>query len=74
LAREYIPLKQSLITASVRAITQSGVVQRYQELTGTGFPLNFSSSFINRGQRQVYWDIVSPTLKFQGLGSVASSR
>jgi hypothetical protein len=30
-------------------------------------PLNFSTSLIDRGRRQVYWDIVSPVLKFQGL-------
>ena len=63
----YVPITQALVTNSVDNIVNSKVIGLFQEETGAGFPLNFSTSFIDNGQRQVYWDIVSPKLKFQGL-------
>jgi hypothetical protein len=42
-------------------------LKRYHQETGTEFPLVISSSFVNKGRRQVFWDIVSPSLKFEGM-------
>jgi len=63
----YIPIPESLVTGTVATIINSGVIELFCSETSAGFPLNFSTSLIDRGKRQVYWDIVSPALKFQGL-------
>ena len=75
LVEEYTPISKMVITETVRAIVNSQVIDLFQGEAQVGFPLNFSTSFIDRGKRQVFWDIVSPSLKFQGMtysGKLAS--
>jgi hypothetical protein len=71
-SQSYVPLPEALLRDTVERIIQSGVIGRYSELSGARFPLNFSTSLVNRGTKQVFWDIVSPSLKFEGLHSPAS--
>lgn len=66
-AEHYVPISQRVITNTISAIVDSGIINRFFTSTGVGCPLNFSTSLIDRGTKQVYWDIVSPALKFQGL-------
>jgi hypothetical protein len=66
-AQHYVPVSETLLTNTVSAIVRSGIINLFSSSTGIGFPLNFSTSLIDGGRRQVYWDIVSPALKFQGL-------
>ena len=66
-AQHYVPAAETLLTNTVSAIVDSGIINLFSSSTGIGFPLNFSTSLIDRGRRQVYWDIVSPALKFEGL-------
>jgi hypothetical protein len=66
-AERYVPIPEDLLTETVAAIVNSHVIEFFRAETNVGFPLNFSTSLIDRGKRQVYWDIVSPALKFQGL-------
>jgi hypothetical protein len=66
-AQQYVPISEILITNTISAIVDSGIIDLFSSSTGIGFPLNFSTSLIDRGRRQVYWDIVSPALKFEGL-------
>lgn len=63
-----------LVIDTILAILSSGVIGRFLSATGVGYPLNFSTSFINRGDRQVYWDIVSPFLKYPKLSNRFFSR
>jgi hypothetical protein len=66
-AQHYVPVAETLLTSTVSAIVDSGIINLFSSSTGVGFPLNFSTSLIDNGRRQVFWDIVSPALKFQGL-------
>ena len=68
-AQAYQPVPENLLRDTLSEIAESRVVERYTAMTGVGFPLVVSTSLVNRGSRQVYWDIVSPTLKFEGLTS-----
>ena len=63
---EYAPIPKTIIVETVAAILNSRVIDSFRSEAQVGFPLNFSTSFIHRGERQVFWDIVSPSLKFQG--------
>jgi hypothetical protein len=63
----YQPVPEKLLRDTVTKIVDSPVLSRYAKMTGAGFPLNFSTSLVNKGSKQVFWDIVSPALKFQGL-------
>lgn len=63
----YQPVSPKLLTDTVAKIIESGIFSKYKNLTGFGFPLVFSTSLVNRGEKQVFWDIVSPSLKFEGL-------
>jgi hypothetical protein len=63
----YIPVSEAIGGSTIAEIVNSDVIKLFQCETGVGFPLNFSTSQIDEGRRQVYWDIVSPGLKFQGL-------
>jgi len=63
----YQPISETLVMDTVRAVLRSGVIARYSDATGARFPLVFATSLVNRGTRQVYWDIVSPLLKFESL-------
>ena len=65
-AKTYAPISQAVVINTVGAIVNSNVIGIFQRETGADFPLNFSTSFVENG-RQVYWDIVSPKLKFRGL-------
>ena len=65
--QEYRPVPRSLLIESITAIVESRFIQRFDELTGVGLPLNISTSYVNRGKRQVFWDATGPSLKFQGL-------
>jgi hypothetical protein len=65
--QSYRPVPQDLLIDTVTRIIRSGVIERYLELSGARFPINFSTSLVNRGSKQVFWDIVSPSLKFEGL-------
>jgi hypothetical protein len=66
-SQSYQPVSQDLLRDTVAQIVTSKVLDRYSSLVGVGFPLVFSTSLVNRGSKQVYWDIVSPGLKFEGL-------
>jgi hypothetical protein len=63
----YAPIPQGLLSETVAAIVNSHVIELFRNETNVGFPINLSTSLIEGGKRQVYWDIVSPALKFQGL-------
>ncbi|HEV2454890.1 MAG TPA: hypothetical protein VGY98_11550, partial [Verrucomicrobiae bacterium] len=63
----YEPIAERALSDTVQKIVQSGTIKAFSDATGAHFPYVFSTSFINKGQRQVFWDIVSPTLKYQGL-------
>jgi hypothetical protein len=63
----YIPISKTLIRRTMEAILSSDIVNLFRKETGVGFPVNLSTSLVNLGKRQIYWDIVSPALKFQGL-------
>jgi hypothetical protein len=63
----YQPVSQNVLRDSVNKVLGSGIIGEYFARTGVGFPLVFSTSFVNRGDKQVFWDIVSPALKFEGL-------
>lgn len=73
----YQPIARRCIASTIGAIMSSDIISVFRRSTGVGYPLNFCSSFVNPGNRQVYWDIVSPTLKYGGLrhafGAVAHS-
>lgn len=71
--QRYVPLPEAVLRDTVEKIIKSGVIARYSELSGAKFPLNFSTSLVNKGSRQVFWDIVSPALKFEGLNSLRQS-
>jgi hypothetical protein len=66
-AQHYVPVPRALLANTVSAIIDSGITNLFSRSTGIGFPLNFSTSLIDKGRRQIYWDIVSPSLKFRGL-------
>jgi hypothetical protein len=66
-SQDYKPVPLELLTDTVNKIISSGVIDRYLSLTGVTFPLVFSVSMVNRGTKQVFWDIVSPALKFEGM-------
>lgn|GEM_PF-3545632 len=68
--QNYQPLPESLLHDTVAKVMKSHILARYSELSGAKFPINISTSVINRGGRQVFWDIVSPALKFEGLNSL----
>ena len=65
--QNYQPLSESFLRDTVTKIVESRVISRYLASTGARFPLVFSTSLVNRGNKQVFWDIVSPALKFEGL-------
>jgi arsenate reductase-like glutaredoxin family protein len=65
--RAYLPVPQPLIVDSVRALTRSRFLDRFRTETDVGFPINVSSSFVDDGRRQIFWDATAPSLKFEGL-------
>jgi len=65
--QNYQPVSVGLLRETVKTIIKSNVLARYSELSGAKFPINFSTSQVNRGGKLVFWDIVSPSLKFEGL-------
>jgi hypothetical protein len=73
-SQSYLPVSKDLIQNTVSEIIGSGVIGRYLTSTEADFPLVFSSSLVNRGEKQVFWDIVSPKLKFEGLAGVSKPR
>lgn len=64
----YRPIPETLVQDTIRRIIESRVIERYCAETGAQFPLVISTSLVNRGSKQVFWDIVSPALKFERLG------
>jgi hypothetical protein len=68
--QNYQPVSQALVRDTVTKIIKSGVLGRYLELSGAKYPINFSTSQVNRGSKLVFWDIVSPSVKFEGLSSL----
>jgi hypothetical protein len=66
-SRNYRPVSEKLLRDTVTKIVRSRVIDLYFDSTGARFPLVFATSLVNRGNKQVFWDIVSPTLKFEGL-------
>jgi len=67
--QNYQPVSESLLRDTITKIVKSRIISRFSELTGAKFPMNFSTSLVNRGSKQVFWDIVSPALKFEGLNN-----
>jgi hypothetical protein len=65
----YQPISKNLVRDTITQVLSSKVIERFKTLTGVGYPLVFSTSLVNRGQKQVFWDIVSPALKYQGLST-----
>jgi hypothetical protein len=65
--KEYQPIPRELVHRTIKAIVRSSAIDAFRQNTGVWFPLNFATSFVGTGDRQVYWDIVSPELKFAGL-------
>lgn len=63
----YQPISEAVLKDTIKKIVESNIIDAYASLTAAKFPFVFSISFVNKGQRQVFWDIVSPTLKYQGL-------
>ncbi len=63
----YEPVSEGLLRETVKTIIKSNILDRYSELSGAKYPINFSTSQVNRGSKLVFWDIVSPSLKFEGL-------
>jgi len=66
-SHSYEPISEDFLRSTTQKIVQSGIIKAYSNATGAHFPFVFSTSFVNKSQRQVFWDIVSPTLKYQGL-------
>jgi hypothetical protein len=66
-SRIYKPISEAILRDTIKKIVESNIINAYASLTAAKFPFVFSTSFVNKGQRQVFWDIVSPTLKYQGL-------
>jgi hypothetical protein len=71
-ADAYKPVPKDILAETVNKVTTSGVINRYLASTNASFPLVFSTSFVNLGKQQVYWDIVSPSLKYAGLKKIKS--
>jgi hypothetical protein len=67
----YEPVRLDLVRGAIKRIIEANVISRYVELSGAKFPINFSASQVNRGRKLVFWDIVSPSLKYEGLSSEA---
>jgi len=63
----YRPVAECVVKDTVRRAIDSDVISVYRQQTGVGFPLVISTSFVDRGTRQIFWDIVSPALKFESL-------
>jgi hypothetical protein len=68
-ATQYTPIDLSLLKTTISAVMESGLISKYNRLTGSGFPINISTSRVNLGAMQVFWDVVSPSLKYQGLSA-----
>jgi hypothetical protein len=66
-SHRYHPISEESLRGTIKQIVDSEVIKAYSTLTGARFPFVFSTSFVNKGQKQIFWDIVSPALKFQGL-------
>lgn len=64
---EYQPISREVVHRTIKAIVRSNAIDAFRQNTGVWFPLNFATSFVGTGARQVYWDIVSPQLKFADL-------
>jgi hypothetical protein len=71
--RTYCPIDVQLLRKIISSVISSGVIERFRAWTGVGFPLNFSSSFV-AGGRHLYWDIVSPALKYDATHQTDESR
>ncbi len=71
----YQPISRNLIKQTLIAIVSSGFIQRFTELAGVGFPINISTSYVEHGRRQIFWDAIAPSLKFEGLiSSIKAAR
>jgi hypothetical protein len=66
-SEEYKPIAKSVIENTIQSVADSDVITTFRGETGVAFPLVISSSFVDRGTRQIFWDIVSPALKFENL-------
>jgi hypothetical protein len=73
-SQSYQPVAEDFLRGTISTIVNSGVIGSYVNLTNAKFPLVFSTSLVNKGEKQVFWDIVSPTLKFEGLNRVRSTK
>ncbi|HEX7859110.1 MAG TPA: hypothetical protein VF773_02155 [Verrucomicrobiae bacterium] len=61
----YQPIPTALLEKTVTQLSVSRVLERFRESTRANYPMVVASSFVENGNRQVFWDIVSPTLKYQ---------
>lgn len=66
---EYSPVPRELLKKTLIRIAESGAIERFIRATNVGFPLVVSTSLVNRGAKQVFWDIVSPVLKYAEITS-----
>jgi hypothetical protein len=62
----YCPIDPSVVKGTVGAIVASGVIDRFRSSTRVGYPLTIASSFVS-SVRQIYWDITSAALKYEGM-------
>jgi len=63
----YCPISPRILRKTITDIIGSDVIDHFAKVTGARFPLVFSSSWVYDGRKQIFWDIVSPTLKYQGV-------
>lgn len=60
----YNKIGLTYIIGLIRQLLKSGVIEEFYNGTDILFPLNFSASIVNPGNRLIFWDIVSPNLKY----------
>jgi len=69
----YEPIDRSIVAQSVAKIVASEITFKFRSGMAVGYPLTIASSFVEGGRRQVYWDVTSPVLKYEGAFGAAHS-
>jgi len=63
---KYASIEKYKIVCALEEIVESEVLTRFRRQTGAEYPLLVSASYVNHGAQLVFWDIVSPALKYEG--------
>ena len=66
-SKTYNPISEDVLRETIEKIVESQIISAFMTSAAARFPLVFSTSFVNKGEKQVFWDIVSPALKYQGF-------